>query len=167
MNSEHTEDTEHTDHTEEFNSIYEDLFQPQVIIGNIPHRKYEDRCRCHPNINNEIINSNMLKSLVFYNCSNINVSISVNKPKIFDIPQSQRNKIYWIIDELSEIFDDVLEGHYCMDDINVIHRMFWNSFNNKDREYIRDLLDDEFSWSNFSFLMCALFKKSFDHNEIN
>jgi hypothetical protein len=143
-----------------FDEIYEDWWVPQVELGNIPERKYDTICRCHPNINNDIIFSDII--------TNLDISYVSNKPKNHFIP-TNKNKIIWIVDRLHDIYEDSMYGYQCMDDVNIIHRIFWTKFNNIERQKIKNIFDNtvDTSWADFSLIMCAVYQKSFDHIEIN
>jgi hypothetical protein len=146
-----------------YNDIYKDWWAHQVDIGNIPERKYDTICRCHPNINKDILFTDIISSL--------EKSYITNKPRDnFNFIPENKDKIIWMLNRLSDIYEDTLYGYQCMDDVNNIHRIFWAKFDNIDRKIIRDFMCDnsfDIYWNDFSLIMCAVYQKSFDHVEIN
>jgi hypothetical protein len=156
--------------SEYFEDIYKDWWEPQVELGNIPKRTFETRCRCHPDIVNDIMFNDLLLSL--------DQSYSYNKPKIYCI---HYNPVEWIIDKLQDIYEDTIFGYQCYQDVSNIHSIFWKKLNKKERQEVRDYISTEpcivengdvifnwkGGWSDFSLVMCAVYQKSFDHIEIN
>jgi hypothetical protein len=159
----------------EFECIYEDWYDPQVKLGNIPSRTFETRCRCHPNIVNEIINNDLLL--------NLDQSYYYNHPKKnFNFIPEDYDKVIWVIDRLQDIYEDTIFGNQCIEDVKNIHFIFWRKLNKTERKDIRRYINTRpiiidktegeivFKWCNwkeFSIIMCAVYQKSFDHIEIN
>lgn len=157
-----------------FEHIYQDWWQPQVELGNIPSRTFETRCRCHPKIVDDIMFNDTIL--------NLDQSYSYNQPKkTFLNIHKYRDPVDWMIDRLQDIYEDTMFGYQCLQDVSNIHALFWRKLSNVERQEIRDFIAEEpditetgdivfiwrGGWKDFSLIMCAVYQKSFDHIEIN
>jgi hypothetical protein len=140
-----------------FEFIYKNSWLPQVELGNIPDRQFETCCRCHSNIIEDILYNELLF---------IKESKQYNEPnKDYLVMPRDCDKVNWMVNAIEDIFDDTVYGYQCMEDVKNIHKIFWNILNNNERKSVKYYVDFELGWKEFSLLMCAIFKKSFEYIE--
>ncbi len=155
-----------------FHKIYNFWWKYQVILDNIPDRKYETTCRCHPYIINKILFSKIIYEL--------DSSFEHNLPdhNLTFIPDNY-DKINWMIESLSIIYDQTIFGLQCYTNVYNVHKIFWSVLTYKQRKYIRDYLNTNpkiiknkilfftwhGGWEKFSYIMCIVYQKSFDNSE--
>jgi hypothetical protein len=171
------------DYRNQFDIMYQDTWQPHVILGNIKSRTFETSCKCHPNILEEIVldylkdDNDMSKAIIL--CG----EFEYNKPMCMDyeILPDGCDRILWMVSKLQDVYECAVCGYPCFENVKNVHEIFWSSkFTDEEREAVRTFCATKPSirtvlkggrvhnfnwcggWSAFSLTMCGLFQLSFD-----
>lgn len=168
-----------------YHNLYQRFWQPQVSRMNIPSRPFDIQCECHKNLNHFIVKELTNETMGFST-----FDICHNKP-CFDLehllsikPHNDQERISWMINLLTQLYEISVCGYPCYEDAQVIHYIFWN-FDTKERDQIiaylstspsivsyveNDILDtfnwlcdDQHanSWITFTTFMCSIYQLSF------
>jgi hypothetical protein len=157
-----------------FNKIYKKWWENQVLLGNVPHRSFNTSCRCHPNINKEIIYTDLMS---YIKKSDKYIEPNLNFRKIIPKYNNIDDMEYHMLDILDNIYTYTLLGFECFENVNNAHRIFWQHLSSFQRKKIINFvkiapysIGEEIwtgGWEKFSLIMCVVYQRSFDFIEIN